>query len=82
MNRTQIYLHKSQMNALRALARKQRVSISEAIRGILREKLQNGKGGKKNRETLMDVTKRINVLGRKGPPDLASNMDTYLYGKK
>lgn len=84
MNRTQIYLPKTQTDALRNLARKQRITMSEAIRMILREKLPGNSHLVKSahRETLGEAAKRISTLGKKGPRDLASHMDQYLYGGK
>lgn len=35
---------------------------------------------KKNRETLVQFAERIRKMGFRGPKDLASNMDRYLYG--
>ncbi len=34
----------------------------------------------KNRETLVQFAERIRKMGFRGPKDLASNMDKYLYG--
>lgn len=83
MNRTQIYLPKTQTDALRALAHKRRISLSEAIRTILREKLPGQRPVRvAHSETLLEAAKRISKLGEKGPRDLASKMDHYLYGGK
>ena len=84
MNRTQIYLPKTQTDALRTLARRRRSTLSEVIRVILGEKLR-GDGAfspSMPRETLLGAAKRINALGKKGPRDLASHVDRYLYGEK
>jgi hypothetical protein len=83
MLRTQIYLPKSQKQALRRLAQKQNTTVSGVIRDVLQEKL-NGRMHAKTRvpETLLEAAKRINQLGKKGPKDLASNLDRYLYGGK
>ena len=84
MNRTQIYLPKTQTDALRTLARRRRSTLSEVIRAILGERLRadNVFNRRAPRETLLDAAKRISALGKKGPRDLASNIDTYLYGEK
>lgn len=85
MNRTQIYLPKTQRDALRNLARKHRVSVSEVIRMILREKFVKARRpvGMPSPETLIEAAERINKLGGKhAPRDLASRLDVYLYGEK
>ena len=84
MNRTQIYLPKTHAEVLRDLARERKVTMSEVIREILREKLRSGSAPyrRRPRETLLQAAKRINALGKKGPRDLASNIDRYLYGGK
>jgi len=85
MNRTQIYLPKTQTDALRNLARKQRMSVSEVIRMILREKLAHMRRpmGTRRPETLIEAAERINKLdGKRAPRDLASRLDEYLYGER
>lgn len=81
MNRTQIYLPKKQIEILRKEAQKQRTTTSEVIRRILREKTERTPT-RLQRESLFDAAKRINVKGMKGPRDLASDLDKYLYGGK
>lgn len=83
MNRTQIYLPNTYREALRKEAGKQRVSVSEAIRRIIREKLVEGNSIYSHRtaETLSAAAKRINKLGKRAPKDLASRLDEYLYAK-
>jgi predicted DNA-binding ribbon-helix-helix protein len=79
MNRTQIYLTKTQIETLRQIAQKRKVSISEIIRSLIREKLEKTPIKK---EGLLSVAKRINKIGIKGPKDLATRLDKYLYGGK
>lgn len=84
MNRTQIYLPKTQADALHNLARKQRISVSEVIRMIVREKLAKPRrfAGTRRPETLIEAAERINkIAGKRAPRDLASRLDTYLYGE-
>lgn len=81
MNRTQIYLPQKQIEILRKEAQKRRTTTSEIIRSILREKME-GMAGHPQRKSLFDAARRINAKGMKGPRDLASNLDTYLYGGK
>lgn len=82
MNRTQIYLPNAYREALRKEAEKQRVTVSEAIRRILREKLEDdSRPLRRTTETLNAAAKRINKLGKRAPKDLASRLDEYLYAK-
>ena len=83
MSRTQIYLEKSQHDALRREAVRQRRTVSEIIRGIIRERFAAKKRAvhpARRHETLLEAAERINKIGLKGPKDLAKNMDKYLYG--
>lgn len=85
MNRTQIYLPQKQTNALKKEAAKRRVSMSFVIRDIIRERFEVPQpvvAPKQKQETLLEAMKRIGRLGEKGPKDLATNMDAYLYGGK
>lgn len=81
MNRTQIYLPQKQIEILRKEAQKKRTTTSEIIRRILREKME-GTTGRPQKKSLFDAARRINAKGTKGPGDLASNLDAYLYGGK
>lgn len=84
MNRTQIYLPKSQRDTLKKLAGERRETVSETIRILLGRELEKiwPPGRSKKRSTLFEVLKEIKKLKRTGPKDLAQNMDQYLYGKK
>ncbi|PIS39459.1 MAG: hypothetical protein COT33_01800 [Candidatus Nealsonbacteria bacterium CG08_land_8_20_14_0_20_38_20] len=83
MNRTQIYLPKIQIEFLRRLAQKQKTSVSEIIRSSIREKLEKGISTVPiKKEGLLCAARRINRMGKKGPEDLAINLDKYLYGRK
>lgn len=83
MNRTQIYLPKSQIEALHKIAQRKKMSVSGVIRGFLKEKLEERVSLRKRyQESLFDVLERAKKLGAKGPRDLARNMDAYLYGGK
>lgn len=84
MNRTQIYLPKSQQLVLKKEAQKRGVTVSAVIRTIIQEKLLMTKAKKTLPigESLLVASRRINKLGEKGPRDLAINLDKYLYGGK
>ena len=81
MERTQIYLPRTQLLALKAIARKQDTTTSEVVRLFLDMQLQKKKKRiTKKTEGLRQAAKRINALGHEAPQDLAKNMDRYLYG--
>ena len=84
MNRTQVYLPKSQLDALRRVARERSETVSEVIRALIR---RNGEASPARRapqgasRTLFTVLEEIKKSGERGPRDLAENMDKYLYGE-
>ena len=91
MVRTQIYLPEDQIARLKQLAYQEDISLSEVIRRAIKEKitLKNKKSQvRKERkyksagEWLLSMAKEAERKGFKGPKDLASHVDKYLYGKK
>lgn len=64
-------------NELKLETQKAKLSVSELIRQAVWEKLTkiDQKGGLK-------TLTRIAVIGAKGPKDLATNLEHYLYGKR
>lgn len=84
MNRTQLYLPKSQLDWLKKTARKKQTTASAVMRELVYEK-QKSSGHLRivadRGESLYESAKRISKLGTKGPKDLAKNMDKYLYGE-
>lgn len=83
MNRTQIYLPQSQMKKLRELAQKKNWSVSEVIRGVLTEHLEEKprQDPKKSIHSgMFAVLEEVKASGERGPKDLAKNVDKYLYG--
>ncbi|MEK7618323.1 MAG: CopG family transcriptional regulator [Patescibacteria group bacterium] len=84
MNRTQIYLPHSQRMALKREAQTRNTTLSAIIRTILQDKLFNVVPKKKQpkNEGWVEAALRINKLGPKGPSDLSTNLDEYLYGGK
>lgn len=85
MKRTQIYLPKTQIDALRHLARERNETVSEMVRTLLRRQLEETDGFRrvqKQRRTPFDVLREITELDECGPKDLAVNLDKYLYGNK
>lgn len=83
MTRTQLYLPKSQLDALRTLARKEDATVSEITRRLLDIQLRLERNERKTsprRESLLEAARRIGKLGKPGPKDLSKNVDHYLYG--
>lgn len=60
------------------------MTVSGVIRTILEDRLETTKMEKKERphETLLEFADRMKKIGFRGPKDLASNLDEYLYGGK
>lgn len=83
VNRTQIYLPKTKIEKIRKIALKRRTTVSAIVRELLDQALEEPRTQHKERtyETLTEAAKRINAHGKKGPKDLASRLDFYLYGK-
>ncbi len=90
MNRTQIYLPSSQQLALKREAQRHNTTVSAVIRRMIAKELaptpageSERKSAKSSRPTLLEVVKEISKLNsKKGPRDLATNLDKYLYGGK
>lgn len=83
MNRTQIYLPKSHLDALRRIARERSETVSEVIRALIRRSVELRplrRAPQQPARTLFTVLEEIEKLGERGPADLAKNMDKYLYG--
>ena len=87
MDRTQIYLSPKQLRSLKRRAFKENTSISSVIRALIDEELKTGEVGKDITTTknpgswLLDLSKEASNLKIRGPKDLASGLDKYLYGK-
>lgn len=82
MQRTQIYLQKTQTTKLKKIALEKNITISEIIRSLINKGVPTIQPKKKKHPlTLLQIAKRVEKLGEKGPRDLAKNMDKYLYGK-
>lgn len=83
MNRTQIYLPKTKIQKIQRIALRQRTTVSAVVRQLLERSLKEPRTRNREQayETLAEAAKRINAQGKKGPKDLASRLDFYLYGK-
>lgn len=84
MKRTQVYLTRSQKVVLEREARRKGTTVSALIRKFISQNFASGKkeAWRKKEPTMFDVLEDIKKLGVAGPPDLAENMDEYLYGGK
>lgn len=92
MIRTQIYLPENQIEKLKEIAYRQKLSVSEIIRRTVDEtiirkkktaKVKKPKTKYKNvGEWLLAQARMAERMHWRGPKDLATNMDKYLYGGK
>jgi hypothetical protein len=87
MIRTQLYLPQQQHDRLKALALKQRTSMSSVVRQLIDEKIdpdaQTSSSTPRKMgcgQWLLDQAKLAENIGFHGPKDLASKVDEYLYG--
>ncbi len=86
MLRTQIYLPADHIKYLRIIAQEENISVSEAIRRVLDNKVKEDimpKGKKMTKNVgswLLALASKAKKLNIKGPSNLASKMDKYLYG--
>lgn len=86
MLRTQIYFPEEQLRLLKKISWEEEISLSEVIRQLVEEKLVEAeKKDKKAKNTgawLLSLADKAKKMKVKGPKDLASKMDEYLYGQK
>ncbi|MBL7159234.1 ribbon-helix-helix protein, CopG family [Candidatus Microgenomates bacterium] len=85
MLRTQIYLPSNQIKLLKKIAWEEEISLSETIRRLINEKLVKTKRVNNKQNTgswLLALADKAKKLKIKGPKDLASKMDFYLYGQE
>jgi hypothetical protein len=85
MERTQIYFPKTQIKKLKELAYKKKTTVSGLVRDAVDAQYSIVRPNPymhKKEETLVEFAERIRKMGFKGPKDLASNLDDYLYGGK
>lgn len=84
MVRTQIYLPEKQLRVLKTIAVEENISLSETIRRLVEERLMNKLAKtQKSKDVggwLLSLAAKAKKLKIKGPKDLASNIDKYLYG--
>ena len=85
MVRTQIYLPKSQLDLLKEKALEKGVTVSEMIRQIIDENINNTESTKKYQndgDFLLSIAEKSKKYKRDTnyPKDLSQNLDKYLYG--
>jgi hypothetical protein len=88
MIRTQIYLTEKQYRVLKEKSHAENQSIAGVLRMLVDKEIvqvKDAAGSKKKKNvgnTLLAMARRAEKEGLSGPPDLASNVDEYLYGDK
>lgn len=85
MNRTQLYLPKTQLETLRRVAKQKNTTVSGVVRLFISQQL-NGNSIQRTKSnisgSLIKIAKQINQLGTKAPSNLSKNIDSYVYGRK
>lgn len=77
MIRTQIYLPENIHRRLKQLAKQRNLAMAHIVRDILEQELQKKEPDDGGISVLRDVA---NIKATKGPKDLSTNIDHYLYG--
>jgi len=88
MHRTQVYFPEEVLDLLREEAEEKNVTLAHIIRKKVTVDMPVAKKTKKKRKKkkmtgadfLLKMAEKAERLGFKGPKDLASNVDKYLYG--
>lgn len=84
MNRTQLYLPKTQLDTLRKVAKQKKSTVSAVVRYFVSQQLEidTDKNSKKNSHvSLFAMSQKINLFGAKAPINLSKNIDSYIYGR-
>ena len=79
MIRTQVYLTEDQARDIKLQAKRENKHEAEVIRELLREGMK--KSTAKAQESTGESLLRLAAIGGKGPADLSSRVDDYLYGE-
>ena len=79
MIRTQVYLTEEQARDIKLKAKQEQKPQAEVIRELLNNSLHHTTS---RRESTGDSLLRLAAIGGKGPADLSSRVDDYLYGDK
>lgn len=82
MNRTQLYLPKTQLDSLRKVARQQNTTVSGVLRYIISIQLSHDRIKHQKLATIHSLEKfsnDVNRIGTKAPKDLSKKIDAYVY---
>src|SRR5215213_9050611 len=79
MIRTQVYITEEQARDIKLQAKREKKREAEVIRELISEGL---KRAGVRRESTGESLLRLAAIGGKGPADLSSRIDDYLYGDK
>jgi hypothetical protein len=79
MIRTQVYLAEDQARDIKLRAKHENKHEAEVIRELLSEGMK--KSASKAQESTGESLLRLAAIGGKGPADLSSRVDDYLYGE-
>jgi len=79
MIRTQVYLTENQARVIKLRARRENKHEAEVIQELLNEDMK--KSASKAQESTGESLLRLATIGGKGPADLSSRVDDYLYGE-
>jgi DNA polymerase/3'-5' exonuclease PolX len=79
MIRTQVYLTEDQVRDIKLRAKRENRHEAEVIRELLSEGMK--KSASKAQESTGESLLRLAEIGGKGPADLSSRVDDYLYGE-
>jgi hypothetical protein len=79
MIRTQVYLTDEQARDIKLRAKRENKREAEVIRELLNEGMK--KSTNKAQESTGESLLRLAAIGGKGPADLSSRVDDYLYGE-
>ena len=79
MIRTRVYLTEDQARDIKLRARRENKHEAEVIRELLNEGMK--KSASNAQESTGESLLRLATIGGKGPADLSSRVDDYLYGE-
>lgn len=80
MIRTQVYLTEEQARDIKLQAKRERKAEAEVIRELVSEGLRTV--GQERRESTGASLLRLAAIRGKGPADLSTRIDDYLYGEE
>jgi hypothetical protein len=78
MIRTQVYLTEEQARDIKLRAKREKKREAEVIRELLSQGLKTKSS---RHESTAESLLRLATIGGKGPADLSSRVDDYLYGE-